>query len=382
MDSRGFEIRVIDDEKGKGLFATRPFEEGEIILEEKPIVCCQFSWNSEYYSACHNCLRPLETAEENAQRLTDDWKLTLPHPECCTTKKELITECPDCGVKYCSAECRDEAYQRYHRILCIQSREKIDSHPLVKLNEIWKHMHYPQETGTIMLLARMVALVNLAENKDEVLSTFAQFCNRTVNDKHEIVHKLLGEDFVEQIDLLREMMLKTLSTEYTSHWFTPEGFRGLLALVSTNGQGIGTSPFSCWVKNVSTMEMPENERIEVDKFITRIYEEMEDVVGSFLNSEGSGLYVLQSAVNHSCIPNAFAQFPYSNYILVLRASRNIQPGEEICISYLDECILERSRHSRQKALTSSYLFICRCDRCLAQADDPDETSEDEDDLED
>lgn len=71
------------------------------------------------------------------------------------------------------------------------------------------------------------------------------------------------------------------------------------------------------------------------------------------------------------------EFPYSNNILVLKAIRNIQPEEEICINYLDECDVERSRYSRQKALRSLYLFICRCDKCLSQADDPDLTSEDE-----
>ena len=74
------------------------------------------------------------------------------------------------------------------------------------------------------------------------------------------------------------------------------------------------------------------------------------VVGSFLNSEGSALYSLQSACNHSCIPNAEPTFPYSDFRLVMTATRNIQPGDEITISYLDECTLERSRHSRLKQL--------------------------------
>lgn len=105
------------------------------------------------------------------------------------------------------------------------------------------------------------------------------------------------------------------------------------------------------------------------------------VVGSFLNNEGSGLYVVQSAMNHSCAPNAIVGFPYSNSTLVVKAIRDIQPGEEICMSYLDECELERSRYSRQKALSSSYLFICHCDKCQSQANDPDVTS-DEEELED
>ncbi|CAK9807474.1 Histone-lysine N-trimethyltransferase SMYD5 [Anthophora quadrimaculata] len=378
MDSNDFQIRLINNEKGKGLFAIRPFKDGDTILEEKPIICCQFAWNLEYgYLACDYCLRPLETAEENVRRLTGKSTIILPHPECCETKKDLITECPECDTKYCSIECLNEASLRYHGILCLHTREKDESHPLVQLNETWKQMHHPPESATVMLLVKMVALVNQANNKEDILSMFSQFCHRTVNDTDEIAHKLLGEKFIGQIDVLRQMMLKAVNTEFTEHWFTPEGFRSLLALVGTNGQGIGTSAFSRWVKNVSALELQREERIQVDKLIDRIYNDMEEAVDIFLNNEGSGLYVLQSAVNHSCVPNAVVEFPYSNNVLVLKAIRNIQPEEEICISYLDECFLERSRHSRQEALSSLYLFHCYCNKCLSQANDPDVTSEDE-----
>ncbi|KAI4487400.1 hypothetical protein M0804_005549 [Polistes exclamans] len=379
MDTDGFQVRVIDNEKGKGLFATRLYKEGNIILEEKPLVCCQFSWNAEYgYLACDNCLKPLETAEENARRLTSKPDIILPHMECCETKKNLITECSACGIKYCSNECKNEAIERYHKVLCLQSRDKNDDHPLLQLNETWKQMHYPPETATIMLLARMIAIVIQTSDQGDILQTFSQFCHRTVNDTHEIAHNLLGEKFIGQIDVLRQLLQKALNNDHTLNWFTPEGFRSLLALVGTNGQGIGTSAFARWVKNVNVLELPENERIHVDKFIDRLYDDMEEVVGSFLNNEGSGLYVLQSTVNHSCLSNAIVEFPYSNSTLVLKAIRDIQPGDEITISYLEDCELIRSRHSRQKALSSLYLFICSCDRCQSQAGDPDETSDDDD----
>lgn len=78
-------------------------------------------------------------------------------------------------------------------------------------------MHYPPETASIMLLVKMVALINQANNKEDILSTFSQFCHRTVNDTHEIAHKLLGEKFVGQIDVLRQMMLKAVNTEFIEH---------------------------------------------------------------------------------------------------------------------------------------------------------------------
>lgn len=166
---------------------------------------------------------------------------------------------------------------------------------------------------------------------------------------------------------------------YLFQWLTPQGFNSLLALVGTNGQGVGTSAFSRWVRNVTALEMPDAQRIHVDKMIDKIYDDMDEAVGTFLNNEGTGLYKVQSSMNHSCVPNVIIEFPHSNSTLAVKALRDIRAGEELCISYLDECELERSRHSRQKSLKSLYLFICQCEKCLSQADDPEETSSDEDD---
>ena len=74
------------------------------------------------------------------------------------------------------------------------------------------------------------------------------------------------------------------------------------------------------------------------------------VSGAFLNSEGSALYELQSKINHSCEPNCEIIFKDNSNVLTLRTLRSIAEGEEITISYLDECDLCRSRHSRQKLL--------------------------------
>ena len=77
--------------------------------------------------------------------------------------------------------------------------------------------------------------------------------------------------------------------------------------------------------------------------------------GCFLNNEGSALYPLQSSCNHSCTPNAMPGFPCDNFDLVMSATQDIAAGEQICVSYLDECALERSRHSRNKILRSALL---------------------------
>lgn len=130
---------------------------------------------------------------------------------------------------------------------------------------------------------------------------------------------------------------------------TPQALKTFFAIIGTNGQGIGTSPFAEWVKNVSDLKLSNDERIAVESLIDDMYQKLDEVTGlQFLNNEGSALYVTQSKINHSCIPNAVITFPSSDHTLSLMALSDIKAGDEITISYLDECAVDRSRHSRQK----------------------------------
>uniref|UniRef100_A0A3P9LUF5 Protein-lysine N-trimethyltransferase SMYD5 n=1 Tax=Oryzias latipes TaxID=8090 RepID=A0A3P9LUF5_ORYLA len=376
------EIRFIDNLKGKGLFAKRSIKKGDAIFTERPLVSAQFLWNSLYkYRACDYCLRALETAEENARRLSGNPALILPHPELCGVRPELHQACPQCQVMYCSSECRQAAADQYHRVLCLGPSEEDPDHPINKLKDAWRSMHYPPESSSIMLMARMVAVVKQAKDKARWQKLFSRFCSRTANEEEEIAHKLLGEQFRGQLTLLHSLFSTALYDDHLNQWFLPEGFRSLFALVGTNGQGIGTSSLSQWVHACDALELPAQQREHLDSFIDQLYKDIEKETGDFLNCEGSGLYLLQSSCNHSCTPNAEASFPENNFLLHLCALSDINPGEEICISYLDCCQRDRSRHSRHKILRENYLFACACVKCESQRDELDVTSEDEEEEE-
>jgi len=220
----------------------------------------------------------------------------------------------------------------------------------------------------------MIASLKQSANREALVAKFSAFCKSTVNEEEEIAHKLLGEQFQQQQTLLRELLQEALYEEDLQQWFSPEGFSSLFSLIGTNGQGIGASPLSVWSLSCDELELPEEEKDTLDKYIDKIYSDVEKVSGQFINSEGSGLYSLQSTCNHSCQPNAEVAFPHNNFTLVVKALTDIKAGEEIQISYLDECQLERSRHSRQKYLRENYIFSCICEKCTTQADDPDVTS--------
>jgi hypothetical protein len=60
-------------------------------------------------------------------------------------------------------------------------------------------------------------------------------------------------------------------------WLTPEGFRSLIGMVGTNGQGVGSSPLAEWAKRVGELEgLPETEKTELDAFVDKLYEDIED----------------------------------------------------------------------------------------------------------
>uniref|UniRef100_A0A1E1WRE0 Protein-lysine N-trimethyltransferase SMYD5 n=1 Tax=Pectinophora gossypiella TaxID=13191 RepID=A0A1E1WRE0_PECGO len=372
----GFEIRTSNSKKGKAMFSTKKFDLGDVILEEDPLISCQFAWNQAYrYLACDHCMRPLETPEQNVRRLSNKPDIVLPYSDSFEINLDTITNCGQCGVLYCSEACRQLAFVKYHNILCYHTSDA--QHPITILLEAWKQMHYPPETTSIMLLVRILAYIHQSPDPPAAVAQIKQFCHRTVNEDAELVHKLLGEQFRSQLDTLRELTTNVINVDTVQEFLTPEGFCTLMALVGTNGQGIGTSPLAMWVNAVTDLTMSDDERQQLDLFIDKLYQYVEEESGTFLNTEGSGLFALQSACNHSCLPNAEATFPFGNHRVQLKAIRPIMAEEEICISYLDECALQRSRHSRQKELAQNYLFVCWCERCMSQAGQPDCTSEEE-----
>lgn len=76
---------------------------------------------------------------------------------------------------------------------------------------------------------------------------------------------------------------------------------------------------------------------------------------------GIGVYPSASFFNHSCQPNACTVFEGTT--LCISAIRDIAPGEEIVISYID---LGASLEHRRTELRKGFGFTCTCERCVAE----------------
>ncbi|CAF3005973.1 unnamed protein product [Rotaria socialis] len=382
-----------DQVKGRQIIAKRIYQSGELIFHEQPLVSAQFEWNKLYkYSACECCLYPLESCEQNVRRLCQDSAIVILHPECDPNRNmdQRIVRCPKCNEMFCSTTCYQQAMNNYHFTLC-QSNENQEKDQLIRhIIDLWRSVHPPPETTSISLVLKIMAMLKQTDNRLILLQELQKFSQGVQSENQQFYHKLLRKEFETQVEQLR-YALEQFNEKYIQlaefKWFlTSNGFRQLLALLGRNQQGVGTSSLALWVKNCEALSEPQQAiaaaaaataTSEASQFIDALYTKIDDISGEFIDCEGSGLFKLQSCLNHSCDANAEIQYLHNNSTLSVVATRLISNNEEITINYLSECDRNRSRHSRQKLLQENYLFLCQCNRCTSESAEPDETSEEE-----
>lgn len=94
-----------------------------------------------------------------------------------------------------------------------------------------------------------------------------------------------------------------------------------------------------------------------------------NVFGTFSKMEsghlcGQGVYLEAAFFNHSCDPNCVV----SNAVTPLQivTTREVQPGEELTIAYIQTM---QPRSARQAQLSAHYRFVCACRRCTSKTDE-------------
>lgn len=83
------------------------------------------------------------------------------------------------------------------------------------------------------------------------------------------------------------------------------------------------------------------------------------------STRGQGIYTVGCLFNHSCQPNLQVAYAcHNDETLSVTALRDIDAGEELCISYIEE---RMSFPKRQEQLYEHYLFECGCPLCMAES---------------
>lgn len=88
-------------------------------------------------------------------------------------------------------------------------------------------MHYPPETCTIMLLARIFATVEQAKDKEAVFQAFSNFCSRSSEDCATLEDKLgswlwskiLVNEKISPSALKENLVCKTSEVHFVIYYF-------------------------------------------------------------------------------------------------------------------------------------------------------------------
>lgn len=238
-----------------------------------------------------------------------------------TVVRGAHVSCQFCPYEsYCSEQCRDTAFQRYHKSLCGQDYERLRSMAIESGDLSWR----------VPIL--IFKLIGMARN----------------NGKRTPMQLPIVDHWLE---LTRERLTKTK---------IPHS---------------GTRLINCFQQVSDTSNSFGDPLLDA-----QFYDAMEQMISSCSHSSlskldtdrdavaaermmGVGLFPGASMINHSCKPNvdwSIAMDRKSQGLEVV-AMRNISKGQEICYSYVRE---ELAHSRRAKLLWEQHGFICECERCL------------------
>eukprot|EP00729_Bicosta_minor_P004447 gene4447-12756_t len=76
--------------------------------------------------------------------------------------------------------------------------------------------------------------------------------------------------------------------------------------------------------------------------------------------------VVTTAALNSCSPNCVYEYIEAEAVVRVTATKDVDIGDELCISYLKLAEHEQSVSERRALLQDRFNFRCECDRCIAE----------------
>ncbi|KAG2493087.1 hypothetical protein HYH03_008750 [Edaphochlamys debaryana] len=321
-----------------------------------------------------------------------------------------------CGDMYCSVACEDEAWRHHHCLLCTASapaseaagpstsysgasgsgaqaaEEAVEEVLGVRVDRraLAAFAAHAAETNEIFLLAAQVVASTLLKASrllsegGGTASDAAAVCGALAAAWRPYVYGwkrcwweavAVPEDVEDEDEFrgqLRELAydsLQLLSAGLADPRFGPEVLRlevygSIVGLFELNNLGVAVaSPVEDYFLAVDEMEEgPDKE--PVAKLTQPLLDALDAEYAA--SAEATAFLALQSCINHSCDPACTAACDTGDRTATVLAQRDIKAGEEITLSYIDVSLSYRERQAELR----DYGFVCRCERCKAEATAP------------
>ncbi|XP_035508322.1 histone-lysine N-methyltransferase SMYD3 [Morone saxatilis] len=227
----------------------------------------------------------------------------------CFTRRETLLRCSQCKMaRYCNITCQKQAWSGHKReCKCLQSlRPRIP-------------------TDSVRLAARLIfAMLSPSKSSSEELYSLEEHESHLSSMSEQKKQGL--SQLASMLELYLQQEVPDLAQEMTSA--LPPSCREPLSLIAK---------VTCNCFTISDGELQEI---------------------------GVGLYPSLSLLNHDCRPNCVMVFEGTK--LQLRAVQDINPEEELTISYIETLSLTEDR---QRQLEDQYHFTCHCQNCDSQDKD-------------
>ncbi|XP_064598978.1 uncharacterized protein LOC135465626 isoform X2 [Liolophura sinensis] len=365
-----FPVRVRFTVYGRAVYSKTDIGKDTIVMKDEPIVCGN-SLDTWKQPACHHCGRSLMTmmdyfgntnhlSEHQRQVVEENW----PEVE--------VVPCDFCQKEvYCSAFCRQEAWERFHSVLCPSKSPAVS-----KLYEICENngKMYDSQTRTWkevwaaaftpFILAKMWAFVVcqvrklMKEDGSEEpslehwakakapLRRFIAFGATEASGRFPEVMKLMQEIFSTCDPVVR-------------YDISEKEFDGRYFQATCNLQSF-SSPLNGYKEFINKLNS-----LDVLKTMTMLKVVEEKPKEALF----TGLFPLHACLNHSCLNTVEVmdgEYRGKPGIWV-RAKRDIRADEELFTTYIDT---KMPRKLRRAWLYRSFNFWCQCRRCQFEGDEP------------
>lgn len=239
--------------------------------------------------------------------------------ECCYAHLPNRAETLNCcDAAVCSSVCADLAMKMYHPALCKRSN------PVTPSSQESSFLLSKDSLGRLQVLRRMLAVIIHSGAKDPLLAPTISH----LKAQYRLSRPMYFNYHVNVV--LPFQILESLDVDIFSE-----------------------TRFSTWVLHTIVLRLNNNQH----------------GVNFGYESQAMALSPLYSLFNHSCTPNLVYRNVRGGTTVELLAERDINVGEELCISYLSD-VGRRQRLERQALLDPWIGGECQCARCESEKADP------------
>ncbi|KAG0240591.1 hypothetical protein B0O80DRAFT_502802 [Mortierella sp. GBAus27b] len=311
LESHGLEL-VSDPHKYRKVVALRRLIKGSIVITSRPL-CNPVIFPTHRSQHCEACFRSKDgTPKASPTTCATASKPTVDLERCSLCKKRY----------YCDRDCFTISWKGWHRWICPDKDKEKDD------------LDYEMLKMVTMSLERLKN--GSYKGSEDAETLWGSEGNReTLALTAFVFSTLMGHEAVSDPGLLTKF--KETATYIHDQLSSPSS---KFAFKSDGSQG-------------SPPPVPE-----LIQYLCRFHCNNFSIHDAQLFTMAEGTFPIGALFNHSCRPNAIVM--YEGKVQIVRTLEDIEVGQEVCTSYVDNGV---QRAERRQLLQEKYYFECLCPRC-------------------